>query len=224
MPSQFDGPKMLLPGLRPLQRGYSLIEVLVALVILTVIFVFVTGDMTAISHQDKAADQTIEISAANYFLGFMKSDSNFWAPDWGTGPSDLCKNPLGPYTDTYPSPPAQPAWRDFVYCDQEPAFAEPGPSASPLAFQYMWSASQRVGNTDAADLTVWVRRDASSPIFEYHALRYRSASVNPPTPYPPSPTPNPSPTTPPSPGPSPSPHPTPSRPPTPTPTPPPFGI
>ncbi len=196
-------------------------EVLIALVVLTLIFVFVSGDVMAISHGDKATDQSLEITAANYYLGFMKADPAFWSPDWSTGPVDACDDQLPPYTDSYPSPPAQANWHDYAYCPQAPAFTNPAPNASPESVQYMWNVTQRPDDLNVADLTVWIRRDAGSPIFEYHGLRYLTPSVQTATPYP-TPTPTSSPTGPPSPTPTPSP--TIKPPPTPTPSPTPIGV
>lgn len=214
------------------RRGHTLIEVLVAIVVLTIVFMLISSDMMALSHSDKAADETVEIAAANYYLGFMKTDQNFWQNvALGTGPTDDCGNQLGPYTNTYPSPPAQAQWNDFQYCQGAPAFVNPNdPSPQPETMQYMWSATQRLTDPNVADLTVWVRRDASSPVYEYHAMRYLSPSLVSPSPYAsspgsPSPTPTVTPTPPGSPPPpTPTPKPTPSHSPTPKPSPTPIGI
>jgi prepilin-type N-terminal cleavage/methylation domain-containing protein len=214
-------------------RGQTLIEVLIALLILTVLFVFVSGDLAAITSGDSAADQTLEISAANYYLGIMKSDPNFWATDWGTGQNDPCGNQLFPYIDVYPSPPATPApdqWHQFQYCSTDGAFKDP--NGQPETFQYMWNATPDTNDPlYQADLTIWIRRDAASKVFEYHGIRYRTPTLQTPPPYPTAtPAPTGSPTTPPSPTPKPSatprptPKPTPSHPPTPKPSPTPIGV
>jgi hypothetical protein len=210
----------------PARRGHTLIEVLMALLMMTVIFVFITGDMMAISHQDKATDQTVEIAGANYYLGIVKSDPGFWLPDWGTGPQDACGDQLPPYTDAYPSPPAQPQWHDFLFCEHAPAFVDPNSSSpAPITMQYMWNVAQRP-DVNAADLTVWIRKDGSSPVYEYHALRYHVPQVIPPSPYSTGASPSPSPeesASPPG-SPTPGPSPTPTRPPTPTPSPTGWGV
>lgn len=202
------------------------------MVIMTIIFVFISGDMMAISHEDKATDETVEIAAANYYLGIMKSDPAFWTNIGNNaGPVDACNNNLPPYVDTFPTPPAQPTWHNFQFCALAPAFEDPNAaSPAPLAIQYMWSAAPR-DNDNAADLIVWIRRDGSSPVFEYHGLRYRSPGLESPIPYPTetpsprgSPTPTPSPTVRPSVSPTPTHAPTPTPPPTPTPSPTPVGV
>jgi prepilin-type N-terminal cleavage/methylation domain-containing protein len=206
------------------RRGQTLIEVLVAMVVLTILFVFVTGDLMAVSHGDKATDQTVEIAAANYYLGIMNGDPEFWDHvGTGSGPTDPCGQSLPSYTDSFPSPPAVPNWNQFQYCAAAPAFISPQDESSPqpITIEYMWSAAIRPSDSNAADLTIWIRRDGSAPVAEYHALRYRSPSLESPTPYP-TPTPSASPSS--SPTIAPSPRPTPSRPPTPTPSPTPIGI
>ena len=227
----------------PARSGHTLIEVMVAIAILTVVLVFVTMDMTNIASSDSATDRTIEISSANYLLGVIKSDPKFWDTDWSSGPSEPCLAPLGPYTDSGPSP--NPSWHAmpsppagcaaYPFTDQGdpqpvPSGATPAPPVGDEV-EYMWNASEHQGDPFAADLTVWVRRDESSPAFVYHAIRYEYPSSSTPTPEPsassgtPTPTPCPTNCVPtPTPTPKPTPKPTPSHSPTPKPSPTPIGI
>ena len=211
------------------RRGHTLIEVMVAIAILTVVVVFISADMMNLQSADSSTDRSVEVAGADYLLGVMKSDAGFWqnGNDWSSGPSDTCLSPLGPYTDAGPSP--APSWHDMPSppsgCDPYPfsdvggpqPIASGGTPAPPIGneIQYMWNASEHGDDPFAADLTVWVRRDASSPTFEYHAIRYEYPSQNTPTPGPTiSPTGSPSPGSPP-----------PSHgPPTPPPSPTPIGI
>jgi pilin/secretion family protein with methylation motif len=218
---------------RPGHRGQTLAEVLVAIGILSVIVVFVTADLSNVARLDHATDRSVEVSAANFLLGVLKSDANFWQKDWNSGPSDACLAPLGPFTDTGPSP--SPNWHPMPQappnCPAYP-FTEAGapqsyPSGGTMApaigntIQYMWNVSEHGTDPWAADLTVWVRRDEGAPIFAYHAIRYQYPNAYEPSPIGTvTPTPSPTPTR----SPQPTPSPKPSRPPTPTPSPTPIGV
>jgi hypothetical protein len=226
---------------RPHRRGQTVAEVLMAIAVLSVVVVFITADLMNLARSDSATDRTLEISSANYFLGVMKSDPGFWSTDWSGGPTEPCLAPLGPYTDTGPSP--SPSWHALpappAGCPAYPFSDAGGPqpiasgeSPAPAVgntVEYMWNASEHQGDPFAADLTVWVRRDDSSPSFEYHAIRYEYPSTQTPTPEPsasPTGTPSPGPSiTPGSPPPSQQPHsPPPTHSPTPKPSPTPIGI
>src|SRR5215469_10902334 len=103
------------------RRAQTLVEVIFAIAILSVIVVLITGDLTNLTKTDSAADRSIEISAANFLLGVMKSDPGFWSNgpsggnDWGLGPDGKCYSDLGPYTDTgpSPSPSSTPTWHNI---------------------------------------------------------------------------------------------------------------
>src|SRR5579864_7491245 len=95
------------------QRGTTLIEVLVATVVLTLAFLFVSGDMIASTQAEKtSAQRGIAISMANYFLDQMRQDSNFWSStgsggewdgtNWTGAPlgSDPCGSAWPPYNDS----------------------------------------------------------------------------------------------------------------------------
>jgi hypothetical protein len=189
------------------RRAQTLIEVMVAIALLSVIVVMITADLTNITKTDSAADRSIEISGANYLLGVMKSDTAFWTGgpnngvDWNTGPTDHCYSELGGYTDQGPSPspswhsmPSPPPGCSLPFTDAgapQQGQPNPGASTSPVGdtVQYLWSAQEHNGDHNAADLTVWVRRDAGAPIYEYHAIRYTSPPAGVPTGPTPTPTP-----------------------------------
>ena len=232
MPSDLRVPKFL--AMRSQHRGQTLIEVLAALVVLSVIIVFVSGDLTSIANVNKAAGRSDELAAANFLLGVMKSDPNFWnggtpgSNDWATGPSDVCYAPLGPYTDPGPSPspdwhtppPAPGGCPNMPFTDQGGFQNQVGPPVGNV-IQYMWSASYHQGDFAAADLTVWVRRDVNAPAFAFHGIRYEYPNATAPSPIPSgSPTPGPSP----KPSITPSPQPSQSIPPTPSPKPTSVGV
>jgi len=187
---------------RSKRRAQTLVEVIVAIALLSVIVVMITADLTNITKADSAADRTIEISSANFLLGVMKADPGFWnggpgnGVDWNIGPQDPnCYAILGPYTDTgpSPSPTSSPNWHPMPspqpacampFTDQgAPQQGQPGLGQSPApvgdTVQYMWNASEHNGDPNAADLTVWIRRDSSAPVFEYHSIRYSSPGVVP---------------------------------------------
>lgn len=178
-------------------RAQTLIEVLVALALLSIIVVFITGDLTNVTQADAAGDRSIEIAASNFLLGVMKSDPGFWSGgagggnDWGSGSGDACYQNLGAYDDPGPSDPTR--WRTIPLASPAPPCAplpftdlgapqqgQPSDGASPVGdiVQYQWSAQTHDNDPDEADLTVWVRRDAGSPVFEYHSIRYTSPGTS----------------------------------------------
>ena len=77
-------------------RGMTLIEVMVAIVLLVLIFIFVGQNMVASSWAtSKASQRSMDISAANYFMGVMYGDGSLW----GTYP-DSPKDPCGNIADS----------------------------------------------------------------------------------------------------------------------------
>ena len=107
---------------RASNRGISLIEILIAVSILTIIFLFVAQALVASSRTlSLDAGKATQIAAANYYLGLMKSDAEFWTDEsfgFGTGGAvDVCGNQLTPYNDVYPSPPAVPNWHPAPACN-----------------------------------------------------------------------------------------------------------
>lgn len=195
------------PGILRMRRGVgraqTLVEVIVAIALLSVIVVMLTGDLTNVRKTDSAADRSIEISAANFLLGVMKADPGFWTGsnggvDWNVGPDDpTCYAVLGPYTDPGPGNLASPSptWHSMPspsptcplpFTDAgapQQGQPNPGASTSPVGdtIQYMWNAKEHNGDPNAADLTVWVRRDDGAPVYEYHAIRYTSPPAKAPT-------------------------------------------
>jgi prepilin-type N-terminal cleavage/methylation domain-containing protein len=224
-------------------RGTTLIEILVAVALLLIIFLFVTGDLLQSSQAENvSATRSESMEAANFLLGVMRSDGNFWSgaggndwanPNLGTDP---CGNAYPPYTDNITSP----TWHPAPACT-------PGPGSQGLfpdlvgtpVFQYMWNAQQQGQDPDLAQLTVWVQVQEGGRLNVYELDSTRSDILTvatnqpvtptkaPPTPTPtPSPTPTPTPTpkntTPPptaTPNPTPTPVPTATSAPTPTPKP-----
>ncbi|HXW51925.1 MAG TPA: hypothetical protein VEJ41_08035 [Candidatus Acidoferrales bacterium] len=215
------------------QRGSSLIETLVATVVLTLAFLFVSGDMIASTQTEKeASNRGYAISMGNYLIDTMREDANFWneqtggvwaSPAPGTDP---CGNPWPPYNDNITTP----TWHPMPTCVTGP-FAN---VAAHGTYAYMWNATEQSGDSNAADLSVWIEdntlSDTGTPeVFELNQLNRNDPTLNlegvtppaPPASITPTPTPTPSPTPKPSPTPTPSPTPKPSPTPTPSPTAPP---
>ncbi|MBC5806845.1 MAG: hypothetical protein DLM53_09900 [Candidatus Eremiobacter antarcticus] len=200
------------------QRGTSLIEVLIATVILTIAFLFVSGDMIASTQAERqATNRGVTISMANYFIDNMRTDSSFWSEQvggvWTTAPiglTDPCGNAFPPYNDSLTTP----TWHNVPTCAAGP-FSN---LAKTGKFQYMWRADQQA-DANAADLTVWISAQTGAgtgkrQIFAMHQFSRNDPNPNTSGVMPPgSPTPTPTPT----------PTPKPSMPPTPVPTPKPSG-
>src|ERR1700680_4248822 len=78
------------------QRGSTLFEVLVAIALLTLVFLLVSQDMIAtVNAQGQAGTNSVAVSQANYLLSVAQSDSNFWssAPSWsGFTPAAACSS------------------------------------------------------------------------------------------------------------------------------------
>ncbi len=224
------------------KRGSTLAEILVALGIMTFIFVFITSDLIQSSGAENfASDHTQSIIAANYLLGVVKGDGEFWNPDWASGPQTLgvlTQDPCGVDYPAYTDSISAPTWHPL--CTS--TFPElQGPGVHP---QFMWNVQYQNGDQNIAQITVWVMTDEGNraDIYEIHATRMNTAPAPtwpgklPPTPPPaggssspcmtncntggktPPPTvtpkPKPSPTAKPSPTPTPSPSPKPSPKPT----------
>jgi type II secretory pathway pseudopilin PulG len=169
-----------------------LLEILVAVALLVIIFLFVTLDLIQSSQaENESATRTETMNAANYLLSVMRGDPNFWFERTGSawtgipGGQDPCGNPYPPYDDTILAP----TWH------QAPACAALFPDLAGVpSFQYMWNAQQRPGNTSIADLTVWVQIDEGGRynIYEVHSTR---SNITPPSAPPGSLSPPPSPPT-----------------------------
>jgi prepilin-type N-terminal cleavage/methylation domain-containing protein len=162
---------------RPLQadRGTTLIEILVAVALLLIIFLFITADLMQSSRAENVdATRSASISAANYLMGVMQNDSTFWQSDWTTGPGgdDPCNNPWPPYTDNITSPTWHPAPACTPNASSPGLFPELAGLASPNAFAYMWNAQVQAGDPDAAQLTVWVQMNENgNDVYELHSTR-----------------------------------------------------
>ena len=219
---------------RSSRRGTTLIEVLVAIALLLIIFLFITSDLIQSSQAENvAATRTESMDAANYLLGVMRTDSTFWSGpggnDWSSPHGqDPCGNTYPPYTDSITSP----TWHQAPAC----VASGPNPGIFPdlvgvPVFQYMWNAQDQAGDPGLAQLTVWVQVQEGGRLNVYElnssraditAIPTNPADVasppGPNSPPPASPTPKPPPTPTPSPTPKPSPTPQPSPTPVPTPT------
>ena len=140
------------------QRGTTLLEVLVAVTLLTLVFLLVSQDMIATSvAQSDAASSTVAVGEGNYLLSQMQNDSNFWsevnpAPSStpGMGQND-CGTPVPAYSDTYTKP--APGATDGN------AWHTPGVEiqchGSTNSLPYLWAATVRNNDTHAADISVW---------------------------------------------------------------------
>jgi len=188
----------------------SLIEVLVAVVLLVVVFIFVAEQMIASSWaESKGSQRTQNIASANYLLALMHG-----APLWASPapvvpaiPKDACGNPLTPVNDA--GPPSG-TWHAIPACPLTP------PELSQV--QYQWAMTNV--NLDSANLTIWVQNTVGNKTdtYQLHAFSHQTPTQLTLATPPPSPSITPTPSTPPPI--SPSPHtPTPSPSPTSTPTP-----
>jgi prepilin-type N-terminal cleavage/methylation domain-containing protein len=189
---------------RVLRRGTTLIEVLVAIALLLIIFLFITSDLIQSSQAENvSATRTESMNAANYLLGIMRTDNGFWGngavlDDWATGPggSDPCGNPFPPYTDNINAP----TWHPAPACT--PSGSNPGlfpDMVGDQSFQYMWNAQDQPGSNGVAQLTVWVQVEEGgrTNVYELNSSRGNISAqptntpIKPPTPTPPA-TPTPS--------------------------------
>jgi type II secretory pathway pseudopilin PulG len=156
------------------RRGASLLEALVAILVLTFTFLFWgSGMIVASDAQNKASNHTQAIEMANFMLEEMRGDSNFWsggemtggaAPCTGTAAGNcwrtaLNKAPDGsllpPYDDNTSTP-------DFSPTNTHPGYCGITAGCLPLvSYRYLWRADiHAAGTSDAdqnmADLTVYV--------------------------------------------------------------------
>ena len=184
-------------------RGMSLIEVMVAMVLLVLIFIFVGQNMVASSWAtSKSSQRSMDISSANYFMGVMYGDGQLWGgyPDT---PKDPCGNALTPVTDAGPTNGG--AWHTPPACNLAPAEI--------AQVQYQWA--ETVPFQQSAELTVWVRSTVGNMTDQYEMRGYTHSIPTQLT----LATPPPSPTATPVPTPTPVPTATPVKTPTPVPTP-----
>jgi prepilin-type N-terminal cleavage/methylation domain-containing protein len=191
-------------------RGMTLLEVLVAMVLLVLVFIFVAENMIASSWAgNKSAQRSQDISAANYFMALMSGDSNLWGvggyPDT---PVDVCGHPLTPVNDAGPK--SGGIWHTAPTCNLAPPEVQ--------NVQYQWKESVPVFNS--ADITIWVRStvDGKTDTYELRGFTHQTPTQLTLATPPPSPTPTPTPTPKPSLTPTPKPTATPIKTPTPVPT------
>lgn len=224
---------------RVLRRGTTLIEVLVAIALLLIIFLFITSDLIQAGQaENQSATRTESVDAANYLMGVIRTDPQFWGgpsgDDWANPNlgNDPCGNAYPPYTDNINAP----TWHPAPACTPSSASSPgifPDMVGSKQTFQYMWNVQQQAGDPNAAQLTVWVQvnEGGRTNVYELNSTRGNIFAQPSPQGVLPTPTPKakptsspgtPPPTTTPKPG-SPTPNPTPtvkaSGPPTSTPKP-----
>ncbi|MBV8223297.1 MAG: hypothetical protein JO293_08035, partial [Candidatus Eremiobacteraeota bacterium] len=81
----------------------TLVEVLVAVVLLVAVFIFVAEQMIASSWaESKASQRSVNVTAANYFLAIMHGEPNIWKNQTADVPRDPCNNPMTPFNDGGP--------------------------------------------------------------------------------------------------------------------------
>jgi len=160
--------RKLLHTRRPFERAFSLIEALIAVVVLMIAFLaFSSGMIIATQGQNKAAVHTRAIEAANYLLEQMRRDTNFWSAAEGysgsctsggcwTAPSgftDDCSNAYPAYHDTFNTNYA--TWHTGCVNGITQS------TLNPISFKYLWRADvhgtwNSTTDNSMADLTVWV--------------------------------------------------------------------
>src|ERR1700680_4081145 len=135
------------------KRGFSLIEALVAIVVLTLGFLCSASGMIVVTKaQNKAANHVRAIEAGNYLLEQMRRDGFFWATapqspaEWrgpactsttpacwtGTSPTNVddCNASYPAYNDTYSS--NYPAWHTACINGITQS------TADPIQVSYLW--------------------------------------------------------------------------------------
>jgi hypothetical protein len=181
-------------------RGTTLLEVVVAIGLLVIIFLFVTLDLIQSSQAEGVtATHTTEISAANYLMDVIRTDpaSEFWLKDWGVGPNggsvDPCGNNWAPYSDSITAP----DWHPAPACTPNgsnpglfPQYAGmPSDSSGFPGFSYMWNVQQQGTDPNLAQLTVWVRfnEDGRPSVYELESTRANEVAQSANTPVVPTP-------------------------------------
>lgn len=208
------------------KRGTTLVEVLVAVALMLLVFLFLTAELIQSSQAENvASDHTQTVSVANYLLGITREDPSLF-DHFASGPggNDLCGTAWAPYTDTITAP----TWHPMCTSNF------PELQGTGMQFNYMWNAQLQGSPPDiyTATVTVWVMTSEGgrSDIYELKSTRMQTAAqstnngVTPPPTDTPSPQSAPPSTPPASVSPTPRPSPTKTATPSPTPTPSPTGI
>jgi len=138
------------PRSRGRQRAFSLIEALVAIVVLTIAFLaWSQGMILATQAENKSANHTTAIAVANYQLELMRRDGNFWQecssspPCWDKNPpNDPFGNALPPYNDDLSNP--------------SPANAHPASHPQYGNYSFLWRADDRTDDSNLVTITVYV--------------------------------------------------------------------
>src|SRR5579872_4718586 len=160
-------------GTKKRTRGNTLLEVLVAVALLLLIFLFVTEDLIGSSDAENVSATHSEAdSAANYFVGVMHQDPNFWsAGEWasGNGQNDPCGNPWPAYNDSILNPGG---WHPGPACTPGPGVEGAFPDLIGVqSFEFKWLAKTQAGDPRTAELTTWVKVAMGNrqDIFEMHS-------------------------------------------------------
>src|SRR5580704_11821789 len=154
------------------QRGTTLLEVLVAVTLLTLVFLLVSQDMIATSvAQSDATSSTVAVGEGNYLLSQMQNDSNFWsevnpAPSMTPGVGmNSCGTPMPAYSDTYTKPATNATDGNGWHAGDQTIQCNGSTNSLP----YMWSAAVRGTDTHAANVTVWV--NTGNGVYEVHGMK-----------------------------------------------------
>src|SRR5579862_7463463 len=133
------------------QRGTTLLEVLVAVTLLTLVFLLVSQDMIAtVGAAGQAGTNSVAVSEANYLLSTVRNDSTFWQQsNWsGWGPNPTCGQ-FPVMNGSYTKPPANgPDTNDWQ--------AIPAGCGN-NNLEFMYSATQSPTDTNAANIAIWIK-------------------------------------------------------------------
>jgi prepilin-type N-terminal cleavage/methylation domain-containing protein len=141
---------------RRLERGFSLLESLCAIVILAIAFLAWSGGMIiATDGENKAATHTQAISAANQILEYMRRDPSFWSSsEFSAGSCPHC----------WPT-----AYNDAI------GVSAPRPCSvvianAPPNCSFNWLAIADPNSTNLADLTVVISLKGSNNQTEHYTI------------------------------------------------------
>ncbi len=159
------------------KRGTTLVEVLIAMALMLLIFLFLTADLIQSSQAENvASNQSSSTAVANYLINLMKADGNFWnEANWTVAPQpdgnakDPCGNAWPSYSDNILAPTWHPGCASLF-----PELAGTG-----VNYNFMWNAVNQSGDPDAATLTVWVMTDEGgrNNVYELKTTRMNAAPL-----------------------------------------------
>jgi len=138
------------------QRGFSLLEALIAIVILMIAFlVWSSAMITATDGENKAGNHTEAIGAANEVLESIRRDPNFWSSEYNAGSCPQC---WAVYNDTFGTSPLR-------SCQ-----SIPNPQGMPANCNFNWRATRDASSVDLADLTVIVQIQGANHQIEKYTV------------------------------------------------------